>query len=156
MSKKDHTQHPTNSAGCCSGKPDAETDLSQAIQWPEDIDWEANDTDEAGNDHPVLNCKLSSKERARRRAKVVEPMREAVVGVEELDDGYALEFNSEPGVLRMVLAFVEVERLCCPFFRFEIRVTPDGGPIWLEWGGSPEIKRALTEQPEFVELLQQR
>ena len=121
------------------------SDLSGAVQWSDDVapdEWEDDDE----GDEAVLACKLTGQGQARRRQKVVEPMLEAMVDVEEVDDGWALKFDAEPGVLRMLLAFVDVERQCCPFFRFAVRVAPDQGPIWLELGGSAEIKEALAER----------
>ena len=40
---------------------------------------------------------------------------------------------------------MEAERKCCPFFRFDITVEPDEGPIWLEIGGSDRVKQFVAD-----------
>ncbi len=38
------------------------------------------------------------------------------------------------------MEFITAERECCPFFRFELIVEPDDGPVWLRLRGSDEVK----------------
>ncbi len=42
-----------------------------------------------------------------------------------------------------IARFVENERLCCPFFNFDLEVEAHGGPLWLRLTGEGDIKALL-------------
>lgn len=67
---------------------------------------------------------------------------------EELDDGYAFGFPAE--AFPLVIAFVEWERRCCPFFSFHLVVPSAGATLSLRIAGSPEAKVVLAA--ELVKL----
>ncbi|MFW6201276.1 MAG: hypothetical protein ACOC8B_01745 [Gemmatimonadota bacterium] len=104
-----------------------------------------------GADRSPIACKLTGDEAAAWRGE----MRELVVTVEEvreLDDGFALRYPGGDGVpdrLQMLADFIKGERECCPFFRFEVELEPEGGPIWLRLRGRPGVKEYL--ESELVE-----
>jgi hypothetical protein len=60
---------------------------------------------------------------------------------QELPDGYALQFGPEQFAL--LAAFVANERLCCPFLRFTLEVTPRQGPLWLRITGDERVTAFL-------------
>ena len=64
----------------------------------------------------------------------------------ELEDGYAFRHSPDRVVLLAVAEFVANERLCCPFFEFDITVERDGGPVWLRMRGEGEAKRLLEAE----------
>ncbi|MDZ4720016.1 MAG: hypothetical protein SH847_16315 [Roseiflexaceae bacterium] len=64
----------------------------------------------------------------------------------ELADGYAFRFPAED--YPALVAFIGNERLCCAFFRFELIVEPQHGPVWLRLCGTPDVKAYLAEQLE--------
>ena len=63
--------------------------------------------------------------------------------VRELEDGYAFRDSADGDTLLAIAEFVSNERLCCPFFEFEISVGRDGAPVWLRMSGEGEAKRVL-------------
>ena len=69
---------------------------------------------------------------------------EAVFGaaqeIRELPDGYSCRLANETALLLKVADFLAKERLCCPFFGFELRIEPEGGPVWLSLTGREGIK----------------
>src|SRR5687767_12420322 len=69
---------------------------------------------------------------------------EAVFGaaqeIRELPDGYSFRLANETALLLKVADFLAKERLCCPFFGFELRIEPEGGPVWLSLTGREGIK----------------
>jgi hypothetical protein len=69
----------------------------------------------------------------------------AVEEVVETPTGYAFRFPPETAILVGVAEFVGRERLCCPFFRFEIVVEANGGPIWLRLTGGEQVKTFVRE-----------
>jgi hypothetical protein len=71
---------------------------------------------------------------------------EAVPERRELADGFAFQFRAEQ--YQPLVAFIANERLCCPFFRFTLEVTPAHGPIWLRITGDVSVKEFI--QSEFT------
>jgi hypothetical protein len=62
----------------------------------------------------------------------------------DLPDGYRLRFVAADDLLPAIAKVIEVERQCCRFLTFDIRVEPDGGPIWLEFTGPPGTRDFLA------------
>ena len=58
----------------------------------------------------------------------------------ELPDGYAFELPNNSDVLLTAAEFISLERLCCPFFGFELQVEREGGSIWLSLMGRDGVK----------------
>jgi len=73
-------------------------------------------------------------------------LRTDVKEVRELEDGYAFRHSADGDVLLAIAQFVAYERLCCPFFEFEISVGRGGGPVWLRMSGEGEAKRVLEAE----------
>ncbi len=67
-------------------------------------------------------------------------------GVEERSDGYAFRYTYSPEMFTTLSQWITMENKCCPFFTFALRLTPDGAgqTIWLEVGGSKEIKEFIA------------
>jgi hypothetical protein len=70
----------------------------------------------------------------------IEKLFRSVLGTRELPDGYAFELRNDSDVLLTAAEFISLERLCCPFFRFELQVDRDGGSVWLSLTGRDGVK----------------
>jgi hypothetical protein len=86
---------------------------------------------------------LNAEERKRHKV-VAEKMRAAVKEAQPLPDGYAFRFGAEQATILLVSEFIARERLCCPFFRFELTAEQENGPLWLRLRGREGVK-------EFIE-----
>ena len=71
--------------------------------------------------------------------------REAAEEVVELPTGYAFRFAPETTMLLGLAKFISRERLCCPFFHFEIAVEANAGPLWLRLLGGEQVKSFVRE-----------
>ena len=71
--------------------------------------------------------------------------------VRELPTGYALRLPNETEMVQTVVAFISYERLCCPFFRFELEIEPEQGPIWLRLSGTTDVKPFLESNIKSFE-----
>ncbi len=60
--------------------------------------------------------------------------------VRETSNGYAFRLPQESATLPKIAEFITYERLCCPFFAFNVEVEPQGGAIWLGLSGEEGIK----------------
>ena len=58
----------------------------------------------------------------------------------DLADGYAFELPNDSDILVTAAEFISLERLCCPFFGFELQVEREGGSVWLSLTGRDRVK----------------
>lgn len=81
---------------------------------------------------------LTDPERNRHIA-VIKEVFGAVKSIRELSDGYAFCLAANDHLLIKATEFIIKERLCCPFFSFELSIEPDVD-FWLSLTGSEGIK----------------
>ncbi len=74
-------------------------------------------------------CSLTEPELRERRSTVLQEVRQAVLEVVEVENGYAYRFPSDDVWLGELVNLVRLERQCCPFLAFKISVEPNGGAI---------------------------
>jgi len=91
-----------------------------------------------------IACNLTDSDFQERRAGVLKTVAGGVVETKELADGYAYRFPSDISWLATLAQLITVERACCPFLRFNLRLEPAEGPIWLELTGPPRTKDFLN------------
>ena len=90
---------------------------------------------------------LDAKQLARHQ-ELRQQLREKTQEVRELADGYALRLPAENGMILSVAEFLTLERMCCPFFSFELEVGRDEGALWLKLTGREGVKEFLKSQLE--------
>lgn len=82
--------------------------------------------------------RLTSSERAA-HIKIIKEVFGAVLKVHELPDGYAFGLPFDDQIWLKAAEFVTKERLCCPFFSFELEA--DSGEVfWLSIEGTEGVK----------------
>jgi hypothetical protein len=99
-------------------------------------------------------CSLTGPELQERRHLVLRKVSAAVLEVKDLGDGYAYRFPTDEIWISELANLITFERQCCPFLRFNIRIEPGAGPIWLELSGPEGTKDFLTslfDKPRSVE-----
>lgn len=79
-----------------------------------------------------------------RKAAITAELFAHVAETRELEDGFAYRLPSEEPWPARVFAFVEAERVCCPFFRFEVVFEPGSGPLWLSLRGGEGVKAFIA------------
>ena len=101
---------------------------------------------------PVLACRLDALDVAQRERRSILASRLAaqLIGIKELPDGYGLRFPGEPALCLEAAEFITLESRCCPFFRFELEVEPNGGPLWLRLTGGEGVKQFLEANSQLV------
>jgi len=73
-------------------------------------------------------------------------LHDAVQGVRELSNGYEFEFANDPPVYQALVQYIPLERACCPFFEFKVRVAPNGGRLYWSLTGPDGIKEFIREE----------
>lgn len=86
---------------------------------------------------------IASDQRAAHEA-LAERLFKTAQQVNELPNGYAFRFTADDYLA--IVSFVTHERLCCPFFTFEVEVDAERGPIWLRLTGREGVKEYLWSE----------
>jgi|SRR4030095_16202465 hypothetical protein len=74
-----------------------------------------------------------------------------VLEIRELSDGFGFRLESGPDLLTRLAEFIDLERLCCPFFGFNVEVESEGGATWLKLTGREGVKPFIrAEIGEFL------
>ena len=97
-----------------------------------------------GPTNQPLACALLGAEFQARKAAITEELFAHVLETRELEDGFAYRLPGEGPWPARVFTFVEAERVCCPFFRFEVVLEPDAGPLWLTLRGGEGVKALIA------------
>jgi len=82
---------------------------------------------------------LSAADRARKDA-IGGTLGSRMRGVHELKAGYEFVLPGDADTIRLVAEWLVTERLCCPFFDFDLRIDREGGPTTLRLTGREGAK----------------
>ena len=93
----------------------------------------------------AIACQMSPEAQRARQKELDEGLFDGYEEILELEDGYAFRFPGTSDWMDRIVAFISVERVCCPFFTFEMHFEPDQGPVWLHLRG-PEGTKHFLEQ----------
>lgn len=77
----------------------------------------------------------------------------AVEEIRELPDGYALRLPHDAETLLRAAEYVSLDRLCCKFITWHLRVEPNEGAVWLSIAGpegTKELSRSAFETTDLV------
>jgi hypothetical protein len=93
-------------------------------------------------DMPIACC-LTSAELREREATLLAQSRSAVIGTEELRDGYAFRLSGDGKWIAIIAKMIVAERECCPFLTFELVAQPNVGPVIVRVTGPAGTKDFL-------------
>ena len=88
----------------------------------------------------VCNMNALSATESERYRQLIKSLNEDRQSVKELSDGYAFRYKADSQLIRDAAEFIVYERLCCPFFDFELAVEHDTNRLWLRLRGQDGIK----------------
>ena len=91
----------------------------------------------------VCNMNALSGVQRERYKQVLQNLNGNRLAVKELSDGYAFRFKAESQLIQDTAEFIVYERLCCPFFDFELAVEQDSDRLWLRLRGQEGIKEFI-------------
>jgi hypothetical protein len=67
-------------------------------------------------------------------------LRSKILAVHAEADGYTFRFPNDWATYAALTEWMNGERLCCPFFDFDLSVAREHGEIWLKLSGRPGTK----------------
>lgn len=88
----------------------------------------------------VCNMNVLSAEERERYKHLIKSLNENRQSVKELGDGYAFRYKADSQMILDAAQFIAYERLCCPFFDFELAIEHDTNRLWLRFRGQDGIK----------------
>jgi hypothetical protein len=91
---------------------------------------------------PVACC-LSDEELHNREATLLAQFKAALIGSEELNDGYAFRVPGNKEAIALLAELIMAERECCPFLKFELTLEPAMGPVCMRITGPAGTKEFL-------------
>jgi len=88
---------------------------------------------------------LTATERAH-HSDLSKELHSAVKDIRGLDNGYAFQLSGDAKTISMVAEWISLERLCCPFFTFQLEVASEGKPMWLRMTGREGVKEFMRTE----------
>lgn len=106
------------------------------------------------NSKPVFACNMNAmtKEQRKRQSQFLTPaLHSQRLSAKEVEDGYEFTFPSDAHTLQLVAEWIGNERLCCPFFTFDVRLRNGAEPMTLHIAGPEGVKEFIrAEIPALV------
>jgi hypothetical protein len=84
-----------------------------------------------------------NEEQKEKYCQIREELANCLQETSELSNGFAFRYPDKDSVILKIAEFISLERLCCPFFNFELRVEPDS--VWLNLTGPEGAKEIIKE-----------
>lgn len=91
----------------------------------------------------VCNMNALDADQLKRYEEIVLKLNSERQSVKELSDGYGFRFKADSQLIQDAAEFIVYERLCCPFFDFELAVEQDSNRLWLRLRGQEGIKEFI-------------
>lgn len=101
----------------------------------------------------VFACEMMAIEPAERGAHIenIQQLMARVRATKEVADGYRLELPLMEDLLVKAAQFIQLERLCCPFFSFSVELGSGATSFWLSLTGPAGVKPfIMAELGEFI------
>jgi hypothetical protein len=97
----------------------------------------------------VFACDMKAMTPAQRKrhSEVLSPaLKSSKLATSELPDGYAFQFPSDAKTFATVSEWIGKERLCCPFFEFDVHVGDSTAPMTLRITGPEGVKKFIRAE----------
>jgi hypothetical protein len=76
------------------------------------------------------------------------------LGITDIEMGFEHQFSGDKDTLRLLNEWISLERKCCPFLIFTVRVSNENEPIFLQITGTDEAKSFLrNELNEKIQII---
>ncbi len=85
-------------------------------------------------------------EQRQRQKELGKILRTGLIAVRETDRGFEFEYPGDLAIYRAATEYVPLERACCPFFEFGIRLEPAGGKLRVSLAGPDGVKEFIREE----------
>jgi hypothetical protein len=87
-----------------------------------------------------LSCKMTSVEQMKRSEELKATLFKKYDKLNESPDAIELVYADGKKYSPLLIEFINSERVCCPFYTFDLKFEPNSEKVSLIIGGSPQIK----------------
>jgi hypothetical protein len=94
----------------------------------------------------ACNLTALTTEQRKRHAELRKVLGESIKEIQELPDGYAFRLPDDTKTILNAAEFITYEKLCCPFFTFNLEIESDDKPVWLKLTGREGVKQFLKTE----------
>ena len=94
----------------------------------------------------ACNTSVYTPEQKARKGIVDKQVRELILGVSELPNGYGFQYPTDIEAIKGLGEWIALERLCCPFFTFDLVAEREGGTLWLSLTGREGVKKFIAAE----------
>lgn len=96
----------------------------------------------------AIACDLSvmTETQRARYGSAIQYVEDEAVSAEPVPGGYALRYPTAEGSVLKLAEFITLERLCCPFLDFELRVAAGADHVELRLTGGPGVQTFLADE----------
>ncbi len=111
------------------------------------------DSKELDNNETVFACEMLAIEPAQRGTHIenIQQLMGQVQTTKELADGYKFELPFKEDLFVKAAQFIQLEKLCCPFFSFSLELCSGASSFWLSLTGPAGVKPfIMAELGEFI------
>ncbi len=102
--------------------------------------------------HGVVQCSLIPEDLNIRKEELKKTIFSKVEKRKEDSNGIIFYFNDEPNLLESVLEHMMIERLCCPFFKFDVSILPFNKGFALQISGSEDAIEMIKAYELEIDL----
>jgi hypothetical protein len=98
----------------------------------------------AGEAPLACNVGVYTPAQAARKEVVTKKLWASLQEYRELPDGYEFRFPADVDCVQTIAEWMVLERLCCPFFSFDLELEGEEGAPWLRVTGRPGVKEFIS------------
>jgi len=128
----------------CSGKcKENEISVENKVDKSQNMSIDNNLNLSTDNNDNQLVCKMVGAEKAEKKELLKTEIFSQVTKVEEVNNGYILNFEDKDDILLKLTDYLMIEKECCPFFIFDLNIKPNSNGISLKISGQDGAKEML-------------
>lgn len=88
----------------------------------------------------ACNMSALNPDEKKRVLELLKFLKEKKKEIRELPDGFSFRYEMDSKTFLNAAEFITLERLCCPFFEFNLRAEKENGALWMELKGQEGVK----------------
>lgn len=92
----------------------------------------------------AIQCSLTDEALLKRKAEIQEFLFSEVVDQKETTQGYIFYFENQE-LIEPAMEFIQKERSCCPFFKFDLSILPFDQGFAIQISGSEAAKEMIKD-----------
>ena len=99
------------------------------------------------------NLKALNPEQRKRLVELSKAVRTLEQDCQEISDGIEMRFPADSATFQTIAEWVTLERLCCPFFDFDLHLQSDGGAFLFRLTGKEGVKQFIRSEFQIANIL---